>query len=136
MIPFNAGPYKVAKIQFHGIQTVVTYVRDVAAAAEFYEGVLGLPCVYRNEGVAAFDTGGPRILLHPGLTDANDPRQGHSVYWNVDDVDGLIGVVRGAGCEIVQEPTDTPWGERDASFLDPDGYQINVTQSGPDSWTR
>ena len=125
-----------ATVSFRGIQTVVTYVYDMETSAAFYRDVLGLPCVYKNEGVMAFDTGGPRILLHPGLKDDANPRQGHSVYWNVDDVDALIAIVRDAGATIVQEPTDVPWGERDASFLDPNGYQINVTQSGPDSWMR
>lgn len=123
-------------IEFRGIQTVVTYVRDVETSAAFYADILGLTRVYENEGVIAFDTGGPRILLHPGLTDDADPAQGHDVYWQVDDVDGVIEVVRAAGCEIIHEPTDEPWGERDATFLDPDGYRINVTQPGDDSWVR
>ena len=122
--------------RFQGIQTVVTYVRDMAASAAFYDGVLGLRRVYENDGVIAFDTGGSRILLHPGLTEEQDPAQGHEVFWQVDDVDGLIEAVRVAGVEVVQEPTDEPWGERDASFLDPDGYRINVTQPGPDSWMQ
>lgn len=125
-----------SKARFRGIQTVVTTVRDVDASRAFYEQVLGLECVYRNEGVAALDGGGPRILLHPGLAEGENPRRGHAVYWNVDDVDGLVDDVRRAGGEIVQEPRNTPWGERDATFLDPDGYSINVTQSGPDSWVR
>ena len=134
MIPFNGHSHKMARFEFSGIQTVVTYVRDVDASAAFYADILGLPCAYKNEGVIAFDTGGPRILLHPGLADDVDPAQGHDVYWQVDDVDGLIEAVRAAGSPIVQEPTDEPWGERDASFLDPDGYRINVTQPGADSW--
>ena len=98
----------MARFQFSGIQTVVTYVRDVDASAAFYADVLGLPCVYKNEGVTAFDTGGPRILLHPGLTDDVDPAQGHEVYWQVDDVNGLIEVVRAAGSPTSRNRQTSP----------------------------
>ena len=122
--------------RFCGIQTVVTYVRDVQASAVFYTRVLGLPCVYEEDGVMALDAGGSRILLHRGTNGEAGARQGQEVYWQVEDLDGLIETVRAAGAEVVQEPTDEPWGERDATFLDPDGNRINVTQPGEDTWMR
>ncbi len=125
-----------AQVRFNGIQTVVTYVKDMAASCAFYETVLGLECVYKNDGVVAFDGGGPRILIHPAGAREASAVAGQEVYWNVSDVDALVEVARAAGARIVAEPTDVPWGEREAVFLDPDGHRINVTQSGPNSWLR
>lgn len=122
--------------RFCGIQTVVTYVHDVQASAVFYTRVLGLPCVYEEDGVMALDAGGSRILLHRGVPGEAGAQQGQEVYWQVEDLDGLIETVRAAGSEVVQEPTDEPWGERDATFLDPDGNRINVTEPGEDTWMR
>ena len=35
---------------------------------------------------------------------------------------------------MLLEPTDEPWGERNAGILDPDGYPVYLTQSLADSW--
>jgi hypothetical protein len=35
---------------------------------------------------------------------------------------------------VLLEPTDEPWGERNAGVLDPDGYPVYLTQSLEDSW--
>jgi len=44
---------------------------------------------------------------------------------------GLSGVaflVRDAGAEIVQEPTDQPWGIRDFAVRDPSGNLVRIDQ--------
>jgi catechol 2,3-dioxygenase-like lactoylglutathione lyase family enzyme len=125
-----------AQVHFNGIQTVVTYVKDMATSCAFYETVLGLERVYDSDGVVAFDGGGPRILIHPAGQREASAQAGQEVYWNVSDVDALVETARAAGARIVEEPTDVPWGEREAAFLDPDGHRINLTQPGPDSWAK
>ena len=124
------------QVQFNGIQTVVTYVKDMGASCAFYEAVLGLERVFDQDGVVAFDGGGPRILIHPAGDREANAHAGQEVYWSVSDVDALVEAARAAGARIVEEPTDVPWGEREAGFLDPDGHRINVTQPGPNSWAR
>ena len=130
-----------SKDTLSGIQTVVLPVRDVAASCSFYEDLLGLNRVYENQDVVALQAGGPRILLHPsgpGTDFPNAPVHDSAslpaIYWNVSDVDGLIAALKDNDVEIAQEPTDEPWGERDACLLDPDGYRVYVTQSKSDSW--
>ena len=130
-----------SRVTLDGIQTVVLPVHDVAASCSFYENTLGLIRVYENQGVVALDAGGPRILIHPSGPGTDFPHAPvgdsaslPSIYWNVNDVDRFVEAMKTQGVEIAQEPTDEPWGERDACLLDPDGYRIYVTQSKSDSW--
>jgi lactoylglutathione lyase len=53
----------------------------------------------------------------------------------VDDVDDTVSALREQGVGVLLEPTDEPWGERNAGVLDVDGYPVYLTQSLEDSWT-
>jgi catechol 2,3-dioxygenase-like lactoylglutathione lyase family enzyme len=44
------------------------------------------------------------------------------------DVDSTFARLRAAGAEIVQEPTDQPYGVRDCAVRDPAGNQIRIQQ--------
>ena len=50
----------------------------------------------------------------------------NGVHFQTDDLNAAFEKVRAAGAEIVQEPTDQPWGNRSMLFRDPDGTAINV----------
>src|SRR6478672_2872008 len=43
----------------------------------------------------------------------------NGVHFHTDDLDGTFERLRAAGAEIVQEPTDQPWGTRDLAVRDP-----------------
>jgi len=45
-----------------------------------------------------------------------------------DDVDATFETVRASGAEVIQEPTDQPWGPRDCAFRDPSGNTVRITQ--------
>jgi lactoylglutathione lyase len=55
-----------------------------------------------------------------------DARRGVSLWVYADDCDAAIERLRAAGVEIVEEPTDRPWGERVARVRDPDGNEVIV----------
>ena len=42
------------------------------------------------------------------------------------DVDAAFDAVQSAGAEVIQEPTDQPYGIRDCAFRDPAGNQIRI----------
>lgn len=44
------------------------------------------------------------------------------------DVDAAFAEIRGRGAEVVQEPTDQPYGLRDCAFRDPAGNLIRMQQ--------
>ena len=43
-----------------------------------------------------------------------------------DDLDGTFERVQAGDAEVVQEPTDQPWGIRDCAFRDPAGNMIRI----------
>ena len=52
----------------------------------------------------------------------------NGVHFHTDDLDATFTKVDGSGAEIVQEPTDQPWGTRDFAVRDPSGNLIRVDQ--------
>jgi uncharacterized glyoxalase superfamily protein PhnB len=44
------------------------------------------------------------------------------------DVDGTFDKVQASGAEVMQEPTDQPWGARDCAFRDPAGNTVRIQE--------
>ncbi|HEY5941925.1 MAG TPA: VOC family protein [Solirubrobacterales bacterium] len=53
----------------------------------------------------------------------------NGVHFHSDDLDAAFEQVRAAGAEIVEEPTDQPWGTRDCAVRDPSGNLVRIDQS-------
>jgi uncharacterized glyoxalase superfamily protein PhnB len=53
----------------------------------------------------------------------------NGVHFHADDLDATFEQLRAAGAEIVQEPTDQPWGARDGAVRDPSGNMVRIDQS-------
>ncbi len=53
----------------------------------------------------------------------------NAVHFNSDDLEGTFSALREAGAEIVEEPTDQPWGVRDGAVRDPAGNLIRIQQA-------
>ncbi|NRQ33770.1 VOC family protein [Nonomuraea sp. NN258] len=45
-----------------------------------------------------------------------------------EDLDGMFERVRAGGAEVVQEPTEQPYGVRDCAFRDPAGNMIRINE--------
>jgi catechol 2,3-dioxygenase-like lactoylglutathione lyase family enzyme len=52
----------------------------------------------------------------------------NGVHFHSDDLDATFEKLRGAEAEIVQEPTDQPWGTRDLAVRDPSGNLVRIDQ--------
>jgi uncharacterized glyoxalase superfamily protein PhnB len=50
----------------------------------------------------------------------------NGVHFHTDDVDATFEKVRASGAEIVQEPTEQPWGTRDFAVRDPSGNLVRI----------
>jgi catechol 2,3-dioxygenase-like lactoylglutathione lyase family enzyme len=50
------------------------------------------------------------------------------VHFRSDDLDGTFAKLRAAKVEIVQDPTDQPWGVRDGAARDPSGNLVRIEQ--------
>ena len=63
-----------------------------------------------------------------GPKHSDDPRV-VSVQLDVTDADSVAALaVTASDAEIVQEPTDQPWGTRDCALRDPSGNLIRIDQ--------
>jgi len=52
-----------------------------------------------------------------------------SAHFQTDDLDAAFEKLRASGAEIVQEPTEQPWGARDCAVRDPSGNLVRIDQS-------
>jgi uncharacterized glyoxalase superfamily protein PhnB len=102
-------------------------VADVAGAARFYVDNLGFEQVYRfppdGEPDFVFLKLEPRGI---GLAKAHTGEREMTLSVYTDDVDAAAAALRGAGAEEVEAPADREWGERTATFRDPDGYLLQI----------
>ena len=53
---------------------------------------------------------------------------GNGVHFHTDDLEGTFEKLRDSGAEIVQEPTEQPWGTRDFAVRDPSGNLVRIDQ--------
>lgn len=123
---------------------------DADAALGFYRDTLGFEV--RNDvgydgmrwiTVGPVNQPGTSIVLHPPAVDpgiTEDERRtvlemiAKGTYTAItlatDDLDGLFGRLQASGADVVQEPTDQPYGVRDCAFRDPAGNLIRINQLG------
>jgi uncharacterized glyoxalase superfamily protein PhnB len=82
------------------------------------------------------------IVLHPpaaspGVTDDErrmiDEMMAKGTYAMIiletADLDGTFERLQASGAEVIQEPTDQPYGIRDCAFRDPSGNHIRINQA-------
>ena len=127
------------------LSTCFVLVHDPEVALGFYRDVLGLELRndvargdYRWITVGAGSQPGVSIVLTNYLNGSpadSDALAGllakgalNGVHFHAEDLDAAFAQVRDAGAEIVQEPTDQPWGARDFAVRDPSGNMVRVDQ--------
>jgi predicted enzyme related to lactoylglutathione lyase len=112
---------------------VAFFVRDVTAAADFYEHKVGLKrdSLVFPGAVAFQSTPIPFALMTAAAPPAKDrdsvptPGAGISVWFKAADGQAAYEAMREAGVTIVRPPFDGPFG-RTFVFSDLDGYLITV----------
>ena len=97
---------------------------QLRAAADFYANKLGF--------IVAFTQGDPPTFAGVNLghvqiflTKGTPAPQACSVYFVVSDADALFEFHRANGVEIVEAPQDQPYGLREYTVRDLDGYYLN-----------
>ena len=121
---------------------------DPEASLAFYRDTLGLE-VRQDvgyEGMRWITVGPPggsgtAIVLHPpaadpGITD--DERRTileliakgsyTAITLGTPDLDEVFGKLEASGAEVLQEPTDQPYGVRDCAFRDPAGNLVRINE--------
>ncbi|MFE2460656.1 VOC family protein [Streptomyces sp. NPDC059402] len=130
------------------IHTTVLPHDNPDASLAFYRDVLGFE-VRKDVGngtmrwITVGPAGQPDVSLllsppavDPGITDTERrtiaEMMAKGTYgWILlatEDLDGTFEKVRAGNAEIVQEPTEQPYGIRDCAFRDPAGNQIRIQE--------
>jgi catechol 2,3-dioxygenase-like lactoylglutathione lyase family enzyme len=128
------------------LSTSFIQVHDPDLALVFYHDVLGLELRndVANEAFRWITVGSPSqpdisIVLTNYV--CGSPADGdaiaallakgalNGVHFRTDDLDATFEKVRASGADIVQEPTDQPWGARDCAVRDPSGNMVRIDQS-------
>ncbi len=52
----------------------------------------------------------------------------NGVHFSTDDLEATFDKVRALGADVVQEPTEQPWGTRDCAVRDPSGNLVRIDQ--------
>jgi predicted enzyme related to lactoylglutathione lyase len=53
----------------------------------------------------------------------------NGVVFRMKDIDAAFEKIRKSGAEVLQEPTDQPYGVRDCAFRDPSGDMVRISQT-------
>lgn len=102
------------------VNHIILPVSDLKRAVAFYESILGLKKMKEWPNIAFFDVGGVQFGLAPG--------ESVGIHLLVDDLDKAYQSLKEKGVKFVSEPKDMPWGERTATFVDPDGNMLTLEQ--------
>ncbi len=115
-----------------GIGAITLFVEDLDAAKRFYGEVFGLPIAFEDDASAVFDfgntiinlleTASARELIEPAAVADRGAGARLQLTIAVDDVDAMCAELARRGVELLNGPTDRPWGIRTASFRDPGGH--------------
>ena len=69
------------------------------------------------------------IVLHPAATEPGAAEALKAmITLAADALDQTFDRVKAAGVEVVQEPTEQPWGTRDCTFHDPAGNTVRIDE--------
>lgn len=120
---------------------------DAEAALAFYRDTLGFE-LHNDVGYAGMRwlTVGPpgqpvSVVLHPPAADPGITEEERRTILELmakgtygaltlatPDLDGVFEKLEASGAEVVQEPTDQPYGVRDCAFRDPSGNLIRINE--------
>ncbi len=117
-----------------GPDFIALQVRDLAAAAQFYSDVIGLPRAPQSPPDAVVFATTPIAFAvrtpQPGVQlDAGQPGLGIALWLKTDDSPTMFAQLQAHAVPIVRPLFESPFGQTFV-FRDPDGYLITVHDRG------
>ncbi len=93
---------------------------------KLYRDTLGLPVAQENENFIMFDTRGSKLAFHRLVKAQPLSRSTVEIHLEVSDVDEVYSSLKSKGVKFKEVPANRPWGNRSASFNDPEGYVVEI----------
>ena len=126
---------KPESLRLRAVMPTLT-VGDIARSMAWYRDVLGFIVADEmiHEGAlvgASIKAGSVAILLGQDNWAKGRDREkgvGFRLYCTTaQEIDEIAAEIVARGGELAQPPTDQPWGARDFSVVDPDGFKISIS---------
>ena len=111
-------------------------VKDLQRSLAWYRDVVGFQVgdTWEHEGKlvgAEVKAGTVYFILNQDDLSKGSDRTfgvGFRLYLRTrQDLDQIAAGIKARGGQLASEPTDRPWGTRDFSIVDPDGYRFSIT---------
>ncbi|MDP4176590.1 MAG: VOC family protein [Bacteroidota bacterium] len=116
--------------------SAVLFVKDISVSKDFYINI------FKQEIQYDFGT---NVMFKSGLT-IWELRKDHEIYncypnenmertnkfeiyFETDDLDGIISSVESNSIEKLHEVKEEPWGQRTIRLFDPDGHMVEIAES-------
>jgi catechol 2,3-dioxygenase-like lactoylglutathione lyase family enzyme len=106
-----------------GLDYLTLRVADVDRSIAFYGTILGLEVLHRTQHFALLELPNTKLGLHGG---GSAGPTSVNLHLRVPDLDAAYTWLKERGVTFEGEPRTQPWGLRSVSFLDPDGYTIEL----------
>jgi len=123
-----AMPGKMRGMHLH---QVLLRVKSLERSRQFYTKTLGFKLLYdfSPEYLAVLTPNKMQIGFHPytkSRTRLSRRSSSVGMEFEVDRVDAWYQRLKRLGVKFTEKPRDA-WGEREARFLDPDGYRLAIS---------
>jgi lactoylglutathione lyase len=126
-----------------GVGAITLFVDDLSVAKSFYQKMFGLPVVFEDEDSAVFQfpntminllkDAAARELIDPGTVAGSAGGNRFQLTMWVENTDAVCAELGALGVSLLNGPMDRSWGQRTASFTDPDGHLWEIAQELPRS---
>lgn len=108
---------------------VYYWTTDMDRSVKFYEDVVGLKLIRRDDGNwAVFDAGPVQLALHGAIEGRPFRAGGATAVFRVDDLDGARAALEARGAEFEEHVGEVEGFARFASFHDPDGNVVQIIE--------
>ena len=114
-----------------GLESLILYVHDLAAARAFYADFVGLPVVFEDEIIVVLGAPGGRLVLHRndrghddrGVFPAGSEAGAAALRFAVSDPDACGMEAADRGVTVLWPAQEASWG-RFVVLADPDGRPV------------
>jgi predicted enzyme related to lactoylglutathione lyase len=111
------------------VESIVLFVPDIDAAANWYAEIFGTTVRHENPKYAFIQAPGLIIGFHPADAKCPGGVGGTTAYWEVERLDDAIAFLTKRGAKLFRGPGVTDFSASIAMLIDPFGCTIGLNQS-------